>query len=119
MPSDTALKLVFKPTIHDAKTVINAAHTDFGFITLLWYDEVTTQLPVSDTEGRQTGEWESILVVDGAFLINIADELAAKSTGRLYSPVHRVVALPGAKRVKNGVLYLLSAYISNWSHSRK
>jgi isopenicillin N synthase-like dioxygenase len=108
--SDTALKLVFKPPIHDAGKVINAAHTDFGLATLLWYDEETTQVPVYDEQGRQTEVWQTVPVVEGSVLINIADELAAKSRGGLHSTVHRVVAPPGAKRVRNGILYLLRPY---------
>lgn len=49
-------------------------------------------------------------MVKGAGLVNVANELAVKSAGRLHSPVHRVVALPGVKRVRNGVLYLLRSY---------
>lgn len=110
VPSDTALKLVFKPPIHDAGKVIHPAHTDFGLATLLWYDEVTTELPVYDEKGRETGIWESVPVVEGSVLINVADELAAKSGGRLHSTVHRVVAPPGPKRVRNGIIYLLRPY---------
>jgi isopenicillin N synthase-like dioxygenase len=110
IPSDTALKLVFKPPIHDAGKVINGAHTDFGLATLLWYDEETTQIPVYDEQGKQTDVWQTIPVVEGSVLINVADELAARSNGRLHSTVHRVVAPPGAKRVRNGILYLMRPY---------
>lgn len=114
IPSDTALKMVFKPPVHEAGDVIHPAHTDFGLTTLLWYDEVTTQLPVYDnsTHGGSlaAAAWESIPVVEGAVLINVADELAAKSAGRLHSTVHRVVAPPGPKRVRNGIIYLLRPY---------
>jgi len=108
--SDTALKLVYKPPIHDAGKVIHPWHTDFGLATLLWYDEVTTQIPVYDEKGDQTDAWETVPVLEGSVLVNVADELAAKSGGRLHSTVHRVVAPPGAKRVRNGIVYLLRPY---------
>ncbi|ROV89518.1 hypothetical protein VSDG_08493 [Cytospora chrysosperma] len=110
VPSDTALKLVYKPPIHDAGKVIHPWHTDFGLATLLWYDEVTTQLPIYDAKGAQTDAWETVPVIEGSVLINVADELAVKSGGRLHSTVHRVVAPPGAKRVRNGIIYLLRPY---------
>ncbi|PWY86277.1 oxidoreductase [Aspergillus heteromorphus CBS 117.55] len=106
-PSDTALKLVYKPPIHDAGTVIHPWHTDFGLATLLWYDEETTQVPAYDESGRQTGEPLTVPVVEGAVLVNVADELAGRSGGVLRSTVHRVVAPPGEKRVRNGVIYLV------------
>ena len=108
--SDTALKLVFKPPIHDAGKVINASHTDFGLATLLWYDEETTQVPVYDEQGGQTEVWQTVPVIEGSVLINVADELSARSRGALHSTVHPVVAPPGAKRVRNGILYLLRPY---------
>ena len=110
VPCDTALKLLFKPPIHDAGKVIHPWHTDFGLVTLLWYDEVTTQLPIYDEKGKQTEEWETIPVMEGSVLINVADGLATASKGRLHSTVHRVVAPPGAKRVRNGIIYLLRPY---------
>ncbi len=110
VPSDTALKMVFKPPIHEAGTVIHPRHTDFGLATLLWYDEVTTQLPIYDEKGHETEAWETVPVIEGSVLINVADELAARSGGRLHSTVHRVVAPPGAKRVRNGIIDLLRPY---------
>ena len=105
-----ALKLVFKPSIHEAGKVIHPWHTDFGLATLLWYDEVTTQLPIYDEKGDQTEAWETVPVIEGSVLIHVADELAAKSGGRLHSTVHRVVAPPGAKRARNGIVYLMRPY---------
>ncbi|KAK2612471.1 hypothetical protein QQS21_001575 [Conoideocrella luteorostrata] len=110
VPSDTALKLLYKPPLHEPGKVIHPWHTDFGLATLLWYDEVTTQIPIYDKEGKQTEDWQTVPVVDGAVLINIADELAGKSGGRLHSTVHRVVAPPGPMRVRNGIIYLLRPY---------
>ncbi|KAH2489215.1 hypothetical protein KXV28_006505, partial [Aspergillus fumigatus] len=95
-PSDTALKFVYKFPIHEPGKVINGAHTDFGLATLLWYDEETTQVPIYDENGGRTEEWLTIPVVGGSVLVNVADELAARSNGSLHSTVHRVVAPPEA-----------------------
>lgn len=110
VPSDTALKLLFKPPIYEAGEVVHPRHTDFGLATLLWYDEMTTQLPVYDEKGDQTESWETVPVIEGSVLFNVADELATKSGGRLHSTVHRVVSPPGAKRVRNGIVYFLRPY---------
>ena len=110
IPSDTALKLLFKPPVHEVGSVILKRHTDFGLITFLWYDEVTTQVPVYDGQGVETEEWAAVPVVEGAILVNIADSLQERSGGRLHSTVHRVVAPPGPKRVKNGLAYFLRPY---------
>ncbi|KAK7755618.1 hypothetical protein SLS62_002227 [Diatrype stigma] len=107
IPSDTGFKLLYKAPVHDAGNVVVPAHTDFGLITLLWYDEVTTQLPVYDEDGKETGEWVPVPVVEGSVLINVADDLAKRSGGRLHSTLHRVIAPPGPKRMKNGLIYLL------------
>lgn len=109
-PSDTALKMVHKQPVHDAGAVINGAHTDFGLATFLWYDEETTQIPVYDEHGVETDQWQTVPVVEGTFLVNVADELEKRSNGRLTSPLHRVVAPPGPKRVRNGLLYLHRPY---------
>ena len=90
--------------------MIQPWHSDFGLVTLLWYDEVTTQLPIYDENGEQIEDWETVPVIEGSVLINVADELAARSGGRLHSTVHRVVAPPGAQRVKNGIVYFLRPY---------
>lgn len=112
--SDTALKLLFKHPIHEVGQVINGAHTDFGPVTLLWYDEETTQILVrneDDKDYKDEGDWQTIPVIEGCVLVNVADELAAKSNGGLHSTVHRVIAPPGPKRVRNGIVYFLRPYI--------
>ncbi|KAH8698158.1 oxidoreductase [Phaeosphaeriaceae sp. PMI808] len=110
VPSDTALKIVYKPPIHDAGKVIHPWHTDFGLITLLWYDEETTQIPTNHEKGPPTEDCETIPVIDGCVLINVADHLASKSRGIFHSTTHRVVAPPGPKRTRNGMIYLLRPY---------
>jgi len=110
VPSDTALKLLFKPAVHEVGQVILGRHTDFGLLTLLWYDEATTQLPVCDDTGAETGAWAEVPAVEGAILVNVADGLEGKSGGRLHSTVHRVICPPGPKRTKNGLVYFLRPY---------
>ncbi|KAE8422688.1 oxidoreductase [Aspergillus pseudocaelatus] len=107
VPSDTALKLVFKPPVQEPGAVVQPWHTDFGLMTLMWYEEVSAQIPVYDAEGKRTEAWQAVPVVDGAVLVNIADELEAKSGGRLRSTVHRAVTPPGPKKARHGMVYLL------------
>ena len=110
VPSDTGLKLVYKPPMGEPGEVFHPWHTDSGLATLLWYDEQMTQIPVYDKEGKQTEDWQTVPVVNGTVLVNIANELAARSGGRLHSPVHRVANPPGPKREWNGAVYLLRPY---------
>ncbi|KAL9613213.1 MAG: hypothetical protein Q9167_002229 [Letrouitia subvulpina] len=110
IPSDTALKLVLNPLIHEAGKVIHPWHIDVGLATLLWCDKVATQLLIYDEKGDQTEAWETVPVIKGSVLINVADKLTAKSGERLHSTVHPVVAPPVAKRVRNEMIYLLRLY---------
>lgn len=110
IPSDTGFKLVYKAPLEKPGHVMAPWHTDSGLATLLWNDEVMTQLQVDDRELKKGEDWETVPVINGTVLINIADELAARSGGRLHSPVHRVVSPPGPNRVWNGAVYLLRPY---------
>jgi len=112
IPSDTALKLLYKPPIHDVGQVILPRHTDFGILTLLWYDELTTQVPVYDAEGKETDEWLDVPVVPGAILVNVSDSLQDATGGKLHSTVHRVKCPEGPKRPKNGLAYFVRPYKS-------
>lgn len=110
IPSDTGFKLVYKAPLEPPGNVMAPWHTDSGLATLLWNDVVMTQLQVSHKEGKQAEDYETVPVVNGTVLVNISDELATRSGGRLHSPVHRVVSPPGAKRVWNGAVYLFRPY---------
>ncbi|KAJ5909274.1 oxidoreductase [Penicillium taxi] len=110
VPSDTALKLVYKPPVQEAGAVVQPWHTDFGLMTLMWYNEVSAQIPIYDADGRKTERWQAVPVVEGAVLVNIADELEAKSGGQLRSTLHRAVTPPGPKKLRNGMVYLLRPY---------
>ncbi|KAF1731147.1 putative 2-oxoglutarate/Fe(II)-dependent dioxygenase [Beauveria bassiana] len=108
--SDTALKLVYKPPVQEPGAIVQPWHTDFGLMTMMWYEEVTAQIAVYDSEGNRTEDWQAVPVVDGALLVNIADELESKSRGRLRSTVHRAVTPPGPRKVRNGLVYLFRPY---------
>ncbi|OAA39048.1 oxidoreductase, 2OG-Fe(II) oxygenase family [Cordyceps fumosorosea ARSEF 2679] len=110
VPSDTALKLVYKPPVQEPGAVVQPWHTDFGLMTTMWYEEVSAQIPVYDAEGKRTEDWQAVPVVDGALLVNIADQLEAKCHGRLRSTVHRAVTPPGPKKERRGLVYLLRPY---------
>lgn len=110
IPSDTALKLVYKPPVQEPGAIVQPRHTDFGLMTMMWYEEVTAQIPVYDAEGQCTDDWQAVPVVKGALLVNIADQLEAKCQGRLRSTVHRAVTPPGPNRVRYGMVYLLRPY---------
>lgn len=108
--SDTALKLVYKPPVQEPGAIVQPWHTDFGLMTMMWYEEVTAQIAVYDSEGKRTKDWQAVPVVEGALLVNIADELEAKSGGRLHSTVHRAVTPPGPRKLRNGLVYLLRPF---------
>lgn len=110
--SDTCFKLVYKPAVHNAGGVVIPWHTDFGILTFLWYDDATTQVPVYDEDGKQTERFETVNVKDGCVLVYVSDDLATKSKGRLHPATHRVVAPPGEKRLKNGLVYMIRPYKS-------
>jgi isopenicillin N synthase-like dioxygenase len=96
--------------VQEAGAVVQPWHTDFGLMTLMWYNEVSAQIPIYDTDGRKTERWQAVPVVEGAVLVNIADELEAKSSGQLRSTLHRAVTPPGPKKLRNGMVYLLRPY---------
>jgi hypothetical protein len=110
--SDTCFKLVYKPAVHNAGGVVIPWHVDFGILTFLWYDDATTQVPIFDKDGKQTEEFEDVGVKDGCVLVYVSQDLETKSKGRLRGATHRVVAPPGEKRLKNGLVYMIRPYTS-------
>lgn len=60
-------------------------HTDFGFVTVLWADQV---------EGLQVlggdGLWHDVMPVDGALLVNLGDIAARVTNDEWSSTLHRV-----------------------------
>ena len=66
------------------------AHTDFGFMTLLYQDDAPGGLQVEVAEG----EWVDVPHVPGTLVVNVADLLSRWTNGRWISSMHRV-ANPG------------------------
>ncbi|OZF42026.1 isopenicillin N synthase family oxygenase [Rhodococcus sp. 14-2470-1a] len=60
-------------------------HTDFGFVTVLWADQVPgLQVLASD------GTWHDVEPIDGALLVNLGDLTARLTNDRWMSTLHRV-----------------------------
>lgn len=77
-----------------------AAHTDFGFLTLVCQDGLGG-LQVMSREG----EWLAAPPVEGALLVNVGDLLARWSNDRFASTLHRVVNESGRERFSMAVFY--------------
>ncbi|MGZ4537793.1 MAG: isopenicillin N synthase family dioxygenase [Blastococcus sp.] len=60
-------------------------HTDFGFVTVLWADQVAG-LQVLGTDRR----WHDVVPADGALLVNLGDLTARLTNDRWMSTLHRV-----------------------------
>ena len=68
------------------------AHSDYGFLTLLWTD---------GTPGLQIfykGKWENVKAPEGAFIVNLGDMLERWTAGRFASTLHRVTNPLGLDR---------------------
>ena len=66
-------------------------HSDWGSLTILYSDGVPG-LQILSPEG----EWEDVPAVEGSFVINIGDLMAAWTNDRWVSTLHRVVVADGA-----------------------
>lgn len=60
-------------------------HTDFGFVTVLWADQVEG-LQVLGTDGV----WHDVMPADGALLVNLGDIAARVTNDQWMSTLHRV-----------------------------
>lgn len=68
------------------------AHSDYGFLTLLWTD---------GTPGLEIfykGNWESVEAPSGTFIVNLGDMLERWTAGRFASTLHRVTNPLGVDR---------------------
>lgn len=69
------------------------AHTDYGFLTILWQDQVGG-LQVRN----RAGEWVSAPPVPDTFIVNIGDLVQTFTNDRYISTLHRVINTSGAER---------------------
>ena len=67
------------------------AHSDFGFLTLLYSDGPGLQICID-------GHWQDVPVVENGLCVNIGDMAEHISGGALKATVHRVVNRTGAER---------------------
>ncbi|WP_246562979.1 2OG-Fe(II) oxygenase family protein [Streptomyces roseirectus] len=77
-------------------------HTDFGFVTVLWADQVPG-LQVLSADGA----WHDVSPVDGALLVNLGDLTARLTNDRWMSTLHRVKppVVDGTVRRRRSVAY--------------
>lgn len=69
----------------DGDVVGMGEHTDFGFVTVLWADQVAG-LQVLGSDRR----WHDVVPADGALLVNLGDLTARLTNDRWMSTLHRV-----------------------------
>lgn len=70
------------------------AHSDYGMCTML-YAEPVPGLQIMGPDG----EWRDVMPVEGAYLVNIGDMLAAWTNDRWSSTLHRVLPPTGTEAV--------------------
>jgi isopenicillin N synthase-like dioxygenase len=73
------------PLAPDGDVVGMGEHTDFGFVTVLWADQVAG-LQVLGTDRR----WHDVVPADGALLVNLGDLTARLTNDHWMSTLHRV-----------------------------
>ncbi len=66
------------------------AHTDYGFLTILWSEDAPGGLQLQN----RAGHWVDVPAVPGAFVVNIGDALMRWTNDRWVSTPHRVVNPP-------------------------
>ena len=69
------------------------AHTDYGFLTILWQDQVGG-LQVRNRDG----EWVSAPPMEDTFIVNIGDLVQTFTNDRYISTLHRVINTSGVER---------------------
>ncbi|KAL9235922.1 hypothetical protein vseg_010644 [Gypsophila vaccaria] len=77
-------------------------HSDYGFLTLLYQDEV------KGLQIQYQGKWLTVEPIPNAFVVNIGDHLEIFSNGRYKSVLHRVLVNSERTRVTLASLHSLS-----------
>lgn len=83
--SDTALKLIYEPSLDKAADVQENKHCDSGTFTILFYEEWGMHV-----QDPRTGKWAFTAPEQGCALVNAATLLQRLSGGKFHSPLHRV-----------------------------
>jgi isopenicillin N synthase-like dioxygenase len=82
------------------------AHTDYGSLTLLFGEPLSTGLEIRTREGQ----WRPVPMEGGAFVVNIGDLMARWSNDRWVSTLHRV-SLEGASVPRRSIAFF---HLPNW-----
>jgi isopenicillin N synthase-like dioxygenase len=102
-PSDSSLKLISEPSLHNLADVVENKHTDRGTFTLLFHEcwGLHIELP-------REGKWAfTAPPAQGCVLVNVADSLERLSGDRLRSPVHRVTQIGDGAEERHFISYFL------------
>ena len=83
-PSDTALNLIYSPSLSLKSSAPDTTHTDTGTITSLFCADWGIQI-----EEPETKMWGFVEPKEGCALVNVADALQRASGGKLRSCRHR------------------------------
>lgn len=84
--SDTALKLIYEPSLAKAAEVVENKHTDSGTFTLLFYEQLGLHVYLPEQD-----RWDFAAVPKpGCALVTVADSLQRLSKSQFHSPLHRV-----------------------------
>jgi len=89
--SDTGLKLCLTDDTVKAWELTSDAHTDMGFLTLIFCNAPVIEL--ADPDDHNT--WQLIEPVEGCALVHVANALQQQSGGKLHSPLHRAAQPDG------------------------
>ena len=84
MPSDTALNLIYSPSLPLKSSAPDTTHTDTGTLTSLFCADWGIQI-----EDPKSQTWGFVEPKQGCALVNVADSLQKASEGKLRSCRHR------------------------------
>jgi isopenicillin N synthase-like dioxygenase len=92
-PTNTTLVLLRYPKNSDTRNIGHNKHTDIGSLTLLFSNQWGLQVMTPEKK-----EWAFIKPRANHAIINVGDSLRFLSGKRLYSCVHRVIPVNGARQ---------------------